>query len=63
MLIFYTNSQTFRSLAVDFCMKKELRTNYLVRQPLFFAWGFTEVLFSDIIKSIFVAFCAIIWIK
>ena len=36
MLIFYTNSQTFRSLAVDFCMKKELRTNYLVRQPLFF---------------------------
>ena len=35
MLIFYTNSQTFRSLAVDFCMKKELRTNYLVRQPHF----------------------------
>ncbi len=34
ILIFYTNSQTFRSLAVIFCIEKRPRTNYLVRQPL-----------------------------
>jgi len=45
MLIFYTNSQTFRSLAVDFCMKKELRTNYLVRQPLLLSKGFIVELY------------------
>ena len=35
ILIFYTNSQTFRSLAVIFCIEKRLHTNHLVRQPRF----------------------------
>lgn len=33
ILIFYTNSRAFRSPAVTFCAEKELRANFLVRQP------------------------------